>query len=343
MKNEFFLIFVLAKKHLNMSHLTQAQRYEIQAYLQQGIKKSEIARRLNRPKKTINQEINRNSDARNGVYKAELAQRKYEQRLKEKPKKIRFTEAIKKEVIHLLSIGYSPEQIVGFCRKENRKMVSHERIYQFIWEDKRKGGKLHKYLLNKGKRYRKRGALKDNRGVISERKMIDQRPKLVEERCRTGDYEADLVLGKNHKMAILTMNDRATGYTFLELLQGKSAEEVQLKIERIITENQLTIHTLTTDNGKEFAKHKELSERLHFDYYFAHPYHSWERGSNENYNRLLRHYFPKGYDFSLITEERLKEVQEILNTRPRKRFGFLSPKQVYLQTINNNGKVTFIS
>lgn len=104
-----------------MSHLTQVQRYEIQAYLQQGIKKSEISRRLNRPKKTIYQEINRNSDARNGVYKAELAQRKYEQRLKEKPKKIRFTEVIKKEVIHLLSIGYSPEQIVGFCRKENKK------------------------------------------------------------------------------------------------------------------------------------------------------------------------------------------------------------------------------
>lgn len=325
-----------------MSHLTHQQRYKIEFYLQNNFSKAEIARLLNRPKKTINQEIKRNSDARNGIYKADLAQRKYENRLKEKPKKIRFTEVIKKEVKRLLSIGYSPEQIVGVCRKENREMVSHETIYQFIWEDKRKGGKLHKHLATNGKRYRKRGNLKDNRGIISERKMIDQRPKIVEERSRTGDYEADLVLGKNHKMAILTMNDRATGHTFLELLTGKSAEEVQTKIAKIITENQLIIHTLTTDNGKEFSKHKELSEKFKFDFYFAHPYH-WERGSNENYNRLLRRYFPKGYDFSLITQERLKEVQEILNTRPRKRFGFLSPKQVYLQTINNNGKVTFIS
>lgn len=326
-----------------MSHLTLEQRYEIQFCLQEGIKKSEIAKRLNRPKKTINEEIKRNSDGRNGVYRAALAQRKYEQRKKEKPKRIRFTEEVQREITHLLSKDYSPEQIVGTLKLEGKETVSHERIYQFIWADKRKGGNLYKHLQTKGKRYRKRGCLKDKRGIIAERKSIEERPEIVDKRCRTGDYEADLVLGKNHKMAILTMNDRATGYTFLELLQGKSAEEVQLKIESVITENQLTIHTLTTDNGKEFAKHKELSERLNFDYYFAHPYRSWERGSNENYNKLLRHYFPKGYDFSQITQERLKEVQEILNTRPRKRFGFLSPKQVYLKTINNNGKVTFIS
>ncbi|GIM58862.1 hypothetical protein CAPN007_10700 [Capnocytophaga canimorsus] len=204
-----------------MSHLTLEQRYEIQVYLQEGIKKAEIARRLNRPKKTINEEIRRNSDGRNGVYKAVLAQRKYEQRKKEKPKKIRFTEAVKKDVIRLLSKDYSPEQIVGTLKLEGKETVSHERIYQFIWEDKRKGGKLYKHLQTKGKRYRKRGSFKDKRGIIAERKSIENRPEIVEKRCRTGDYEADLVLGKNHKKAILTMNDRATGYTFLELLTGK--------------------------------------------------------------------------------------------------------------------------
>ncbi|MEC5396100.1 IS30 family transposase, partial [Bergeyella sp. RCAD1439] len=152
---------------------------------------------------------------------------------------MRFTEEVQREIMHLLSKDYSPEQIVGTLKLEGKETVSHERIYQFIWADKRKGGNLYKHLQTKGKRYRKRGCLKDKRGIITERKSIEERPEIVDKRCRTGDYEADLVLGKNHKMAILTMNDRATGYTFLELLQGKSAEEVQLKIERIITENQL--------------------------------------------------------------------------------------------------------
>lgn len=186
-----------------MSHLTLEQRYEIQVYLQEKISRAEIARRLNRPKKTINEEIKRNSDGRNGVYKAVLAQRKYEQRKKEKPKKIRFTESIKKEVIRLLSEDYSPEQIVGTLKLEGKETVSHEWIYRFIWEDKRKGGKLYKHFQTKGKR-----------GIIAERKSIEDRPEIVEKRCRIGNYEADLVLGKNHKKAILTMNDRATGYTF---------------------------------------------------------------------------------------------------------------------------------
>ena len=137
-----------------MSHLTQAQRYKIEFYLQQNFSQAEIARQLNRPKKTINAEIRRNSDQRNGVYKADLAQRKYEQRKKEKPKKIRFTEAIKKEVICLISKDYTPEQIVGTLKLQGKECVSHERIYQFIWQNKKEGGKLYKHLPNKGKRYR---------------------------------------------------------------------------------------------------------------------------------------------------------------------------------------------
>lgn len=168
------LIFVLEQKCLNMSHLTLEQRYEIQVYLQEKISRAEIGRRLNRPKKTINEEIKRNSDGRNGVYKAVLAQRKYEQRKKQKPKKIRFTQAVKKEIIRLLSKDYSPEQIVGTLKLEGKETVSHEWIYRFIWEDKRKGGKLYKHLQTKGKRYRKRGSFKDKRGIIAERYKMDQ-------------------------------------------------------------------------------------------------------------------------------------------------------------------------
>lgn len=322
-----------------MSQISQVQRYEIQLYLEKNFSIPQISNLLGRPKKTIYQEIKRNSDQRNGIYKADLAQRKSDERKKEKRKSIRFTQEIKEDVNRLLKENYSPEQITGSLKRENKPFVSHETIYKYIWENKKEGGKLYKHLRTRGKKYKKRAHLKDNRGIIAERKDIEERPKIVEERSRIGDYEVDLVHGANHRTPILTFNDRATGYTFLKHLKGKNAEEIKKNIYSIIKDNQLVIHTLTSDNGKEFSKHKELSDELKFDYYFARPYQSWQRGSNENYNRLLRQYFPKGSDFTKITTERLKEVQDKLNERPRKRFGYMSPKEVYLQAVKNNGKV----
>lgn len=324
-----------------MSHISQEQRYEIQSYLQQKIKISKIAEYLGRPKKTIYQEIKRNSDLRNGEYKAELAQRKYEQRMKEKKKSIRFTQEVKKDVITLLKEDYSPEQISANLKKDGKKGVSHETIYQFVWFDKKKGGKLHKHLRNQGKRYRKRGALKDNRGIIPERKSIEQRPDIVETRSRIGDYEVDLVSGAKHKGAILTLNERATGLTHISLLKSKNAEEIKNAIISLVRDNNLIIYTLTSDNGKEFSQHEAISKALKIDYYYARPYHSWERGSNENYNRLLRQYYPKGSDFTSITKEQLIKVQDKLNRRPRKRYGFKSPLEVYEEAINAGGKINY--
>ncbi len=319
-----------------MEHLKSEQRYEIEALLQKNHTQKEITEYLGKSEATISREIRRNCDQRSGKYRAELAMRKCADRHKNKRKKIRFTEAIKQEVINLLSKDYSPEQIVGTMKLAGKETISHERIYQFVWQDKKQGGKLHKHFRTKGKRYRKRGDLKDKRGIIAGKKNISERPKIVEERTRVGDFEVDLVIGKNHKQAILTMNDRASGYTFIRLLQSKKSEDVKCAIIEISIENQLIIHTLTSDNGKEFFRHKEVSEALNLDYYFANPYHSWERGSNENYNGLLRQYFPKDKDFSQITQADLDVVQDKLNNRPRKRFGFLSPKQVYLQLINSD-------
>ena len=301
------------------------------------MKRSQIAKEIELLKKTVNEEIKRNSNPQTGIYKAEEAHQLYLDRMQKKRKAIHFTDEIKQQVTTLLKEDYSPEQIAGTL-----KNISHQTIYKFVWNDKKKGGNLYKHLRNQGKRYQRKELYKPN-DPINDRKTIDLRPAIVEQRSRIGDYEVDLVMGANHKGAILTFNDRATGYTLLGHLPCEGAIHTKEMIAKLISENQLTIHTITSDNGKEFSKHKELSEEFNLDYYFAHPYHSWERGSNENYNRLLRQYFPKGADLRFISQEELERVENKLNNRPRKRFGYMSPKEVYLQAIKNQGNVNLLN
>jgi len=326
-----------------MGQLTVEQRYTIQVLKKQGIAQNKIAAEVGRCASVVCREIQRNCDKRGGEYKADLAERKCKARHSSKPKKVLFTADIQQFVETHLREDYSPEQIVGIANRTNQPCVSVERIYQFIWSDKKQGGDLYKHLRTQGKRYRKRGASKDKRGQIKDRNGIENRPAIVDEKSRIGDLEIDLVIGKNHKKAILTANDRASGKTKIALLNSKSAEEIQNKVTKLLQEWKPFIKTITSDNGKEFANHKEIAKKLGVEYYFARPYHSWERGANENYNGLLRQYFPKGYDFSLITEKQLKYVENKINNRPRKRFGFLSPNQVFLQSIINNGEIAFIT
>ena len=287
--------------------------------------------KIDRDKSVVSRELKRNCDKRSGVYKAKLAQKKCQQRHQKKEKAIRFTPNIEIYVEKLLKEDYSPEQIVGFSKIEGRDCVSIERIYQHIWKDKKNGGKLYQHLRTHGKRYRKRGATKDKRGQIPDKASIEYRPKVVDEKTRIGDIEIDLMIGKNHKKAILTANDRVTGKAKMAILNSKSAEETKRKVIEILSDWKPFLKTITSDNVKEFSGHKEIAKALDVDYYFARPYHSWERGANENFNGLVKQYFPKNYDFNLITEKEIKNVENKLNQRPRKRFGFLSPNQVYLQ------------
>jgi transposase, IS30 family len=327
-----------------MSHLTQAQRYEIQTLKQLKHTLKFIADYIGKDKSVVCRELQRNSDKRNGIYKAELAIKKCESRHKNKNKKIHFTSQVKEFIDTYLKEDYSPEQIVGLAKKENMKCVSIERIYQYIWDDKSNGGNLHLYLRTQGKKYRKRGAAKDKRGQIVGRVGIEERPAIVDQKCRFGDLEVDLIIGKDHKQAILTINDRVSGVLKMKKLESKSAIEVQNAIVSELSEWKPYLHTITSDNGKEFSEHQKVAQNLDIDYYFARPYHSWERGANENLNGLIRQYFPKGSDFKSITDEQVKQVQEKLNNRPRKRFGFKTPNYVYLQLINNpNGKVAFMT
>lgn len=320
-----------------MSHLTVEQRYTIAQMLEQDFTQNQIAQTIGKNKSVVCREIKRNADERNGKYKSELAQRKYQSRLKTKPKKIYFTEPIRLEVEDKLKDKYSPEQIVGERKKLGKPCVSAERIYQHIWLDKKNKGDLYQYLRHRGKRYRKRGNLKDSRGIIKDRQSIEQRPAVVEEKIRFGDLEIDTIIGKNHQGAIVTINDRATGLLRMKKVARKEAELVSKAATELLADLKPYLYTITADNGKEFAMHTQISQALGIDFYFAHPYHSWERGANENLNGLIRQYVPKSSSFEDLTDEQIHSIQEQLNNRPRKRFNFNSPNQMF------NQKVAFVT
>jgi IS30 family transposase len=320
-----------------VSHLTVEQRYEISALCVAGHTQSFIAKQIGKDKSVISRELKRNADGRSGRYKADLAQRKYAERVRGKPKIIRLTTDVQNRIRDYLDMDYSPEQIAGVCKKEGLAMVSHERIYQYIWADKKQGGKLYEHLRTQGKRYRKRGASKDRRGIIKGRVGIEHRPERVEEKEHFGDLEIDTIIGKNHQGAIVTINDRALGILRMKKVQTRHAELIhQATIELLLPLKPL-LQTITADNGKEFANHKEISKDLDIDFYFANPYHSWERGANENLNGLIRQYIPKKTDFALLTDEFIQEIQDKLNNRPRKRYGYLSPQEMF------NQKVAFVT
>jgi len=325
-----------------MKHITSEERHTIEHLLGQKQSPANIAKQLDRSKSTIIREIQRNSDQRSGAYRYALAQRKAQDRKKNKPKRSDYTPAIGAHVERELAKWHSPEQIVGDAKKLGIDCVSIETIYLKIWADKKKGGKLYENLRNRSKRYRKRGAAKDLRGKISNQTSIDKRPGIVDERRRLGDLEIDLIIGSGHNGAILTINDRVSGLLIMEQLTGKMAAEIAtVTIARLLPYKD-QIHTITSDNGKEFAGHEKIAKALGIDFFFAHPYHSWERGSNENLNGLIRQYIPKGTNIATLPSELFPRVEKALNDRPRKRHSYQSPHEKH-QQLTNEEKVALVN
>ena len=321
-----------------MAHITKEQRYTIEVMLRNGSKQSAIAKVTGKDTSVISREKKRNSDLRSGEYRSDLATRKYKKRMASKAKRIKFTPKIQKLVDKKLGQQWSPEQISNYDYGHSVEMVSHERIYQYIIEDKKSGGDLYHNLRRK-KKYRKRVGNKDNRGKIKDQVNIKERPSVVGKGQRVGDFEVDLVIGANHKGALLTINELTTGYTKVKLLESKNADEVSRMIVKVLKPYANICRTITADNGKEFAMHKFVSQQLGIDFYFADPYASWQRGANENYNGLLRQYFPKKTSFENITWRDVKKAERKLNMRPRKRLGFISP----VDKINSLTKVAFVA
>jgi transposase, IS30 family len=295
---------------------------------EKGYRQKDIADAINKHKSTVSRELRRNCDQRNGKYICELAQRKYITRQKTKPRAIKFTDSVQKYVDKKLESKWSPEQISKTPVTNGLVLVSHERIYQYIIADKKKGGDKYTHLRRK-KKYKKRCITEDRRGKLANTNSIHDRPQEAVERTRYGDFEVDLIIGANHKGGLLTINDRATGLAKIRMIKGKNAKQIARQIVSALKKQKGSIYTITSDNGKEFSEHEYISKKLGIKFYFADPYSSWQRGSNENLNGLVRQYFPKKYNFDDVTIYDIRKVENQLNNRPRKRYDFRTPKEEY--------------
>lgn len=317
-----------------MSHLTYDQRYTISVMLKRGFSQTEIAKTLERNKSIISREIKRNRDGRSGKYNHDLAQRKCNLRHQQKKKHIKFTAEMREYIISKLEQKLSPEQIVGISKRFHLECISHQWIYSMIWEDKKRGGKICKNLRSRGKPYVRHGVRKFATGKTPNKRDISERPTIVEERKRFGDLEVDTIIGKHRKMALVTINDRSTGILKIGRVKEKTSALVTEKILELLKPWKQYLHTITSDNGAEFAKHEIIAQALNIDFYFAKPYQSWQRGSNENLNRLVRQYFPKGTDFNTVNLNEIINVENQINNRPRKRYNFRSPIEMFNQKLH---------
>jgi transposase, IS30 family len=322
------------------SQLTPEQRYKIDALLNssQAITQKEIAEQVGVSESTLSREKRRNSRPRAG-YQAKVANELAQKRRYKKTFKIQGELEVK--IREELEKEWSPEQIVGRMELEqpaNKSInfISHECIYQYVYRQQKKGDKIYLKLRKKRKNRRKRLRKDDNRGKIPNKVMIDKRPEIINNKERIGDWEGDTIIGKDHKSSMLTLVERKSKYTFIFPLDAKKADEVEKKITTSFKQTSIPIKSLTFDNGHEFTNHTSISNQLNCQVFFAFPYHSWERGLNENTNGLIRQYFPKKSDFNDYSFEYVMEVQNKLNNRPRKTLNFLTPIE-YLK----NMKIAF--
>jgi IS30 family transposase len=303
---------------MTYKQLAREQRYQIYALMKAGLSQTAIARIIGVHKSTISREMRRNRGLRG--YRPKQAHRFAEHR-RAKAAKPRISSETWSLVVFLLRDDWSPEQISGWLAKEYRIRVSHESIYLFILKNKRQGGNLHLHLRCRRQR-RKRYGSTNSRGQLVNRVSIEKRPAIVETRSRIGDWELDTIIGKGHKQALVSLTERKSRLTLLSKVKKKSADLVARSVQNLLEPIASQVLTLTSDNGKEFAKHQEISSALQADFYFTHPYSAWERGLNENTNGLVRQYFPKKHDFTTITDNDVRMVMNKLNNRPRKCLGF---------------------
>jgi IS30 family transposase len=315
---------------MNYKQLTYEQRIEIYALLKAGLNQTKIAKLINVSKSTVSREIKRNIGQKG--YRPKQADQRALERRQNADKHIRFTDEVKANVKKYLKHEWSPEQISGWLKVNNIPSVSYETIYQFIIDDQKNGGELYKHLRQGRKKRRKRIKNNSRRGQIPNRVSIDERPAIVDSKERVGDWEIDTVIGKNHKGAIVTAVERKTKFSCLKRVPKKEAPLVTNALIDMLKPYKKLVHTMTGDNGKEFSQHEKIANELQTDFYFAHPYCSWERGLNENTNGLIRQYFPKKTCLINVSDIQVSIVQEKLNERPRKSLNFKTPKQLFLNS-----------
>ena len=325
---------------MKKSHLTIDQRYEIQHQKEAGKNQTEIAILIGKDKSVVSRELKRNMNSL-GRYKAKQAIEVSEIRKERLQRPRKLTAEMEKRIIKSLrEYQWSPEQIKGRSEKEGLKMVSPERIYQLIRKDKQEGGDLYKHTRHSLK-HRKR-PVGGKQIVIKDKISIDDRPAVINDKERFGDWEIDTIVGEGNKGAIVTIVERQTGFLFMKKLpEGKVAKGLAAAVVDMLLPYKNVIHSITSDNGTEFAEHKLIAKKLNTTFFFAHPYSSWERGLNEYTNKLIRQYIPKKQTFETFNDMFIRDIQHKINQRPRKKLLFDNPKQVFYTNLDK--KVALVS
>lgn len=307
--------------------LTQMERYTISRNKALGKSVRELAAITGRAPSTISRELRRNATTGDGVYRAEKAHSYAVARRRRCRRGSHFSEAVLQEVDGYLRQLLSPEQIVGLFASQGRQGPSRETIYRRIRVDKKQGGSLFRRTRIMSKTGRKWRGSRPARGVLLGKRHISERPACVNERLRFGDWEGDTVMGKDTKHCLLTLVERKSGFVIIRKLQDRTARSVNEAIQAVIDRH--LFRTITFDNGTEFHDYKALEANRDLTCYFATPYHSWERGTNENTNGLIRQYLPKGRCLANTSQAQCDWIADELNQRPRKRHKFQTPKAIY--------------
>jgi IS30 family transposase len=324
---------------MGYKHLTEDERYQMDDMRREGFNQGAIAIALHRSPSTLSRELRRNEGDRG--WRPKQAHQKATDRLG-----VRGSANVKRAddaawiyaKKHLQEDQWSPEQITGRLTLEKRETISHETIYKRILDDKNADGTLYTNLRCKKKRKKRYGSARSARGAIPNRIDIDQRPAIVDSRTRTGDWEGDTIIGAHDGGAVIaSMVERKSRYTCLSKAKNKTTTAVIGSINKRMLPIADLVFTVTLDNGKEFSQHKIMTDVLDANVYFAKPYHSWERGLNENTNGLVRQYFPKRIPFDSITEYDLQRVAKKINNRPRKCLGYKTPFEVFSRSCEKRG------
>ena len=317
-------------------HLSEGERHQIYALREQGLSIRAIAKQLERSASTISRELRRNKRS-DGAYDPEEASKmalRHRGAASQRPYKV-FPDVWASSICPLLREGWSPDQAAGWLRTQEKGVsVSPRWIYQLIAEDRIRGGDLYKCLRRKGKKRRKKTDA--GRSRIPNRVGIESRPAIVDEKSRVGDWEVDLIVGKQHKGYLLTLVKRKTKLLLMSQLANKQANTVRRAIIRLLKPYKRWVHTITADNGAEFAKHEGFAKQLGAAVYFADPYASWQRGLSEHTNGLVREYFPKGDRLTELKSSEVRLVQDRINLRPRKVLGYITPADAFVEACGLN-------
>ena len=311
--------------------ITSEERYTIATLMQEGFNQSEIAEALGRHRSSISRELRRNISRYDNCYRPFVASHRTRARRSGSRRNTRFAADDFRIVERLIRKDWSPEQIAGRLRLEGTLSISHETIYLHTWKDRAAGGTLYKHLRCATKKRRKRHNSYDSRGRLAGKRHISERPQWIDKRKSTGHWEVDTVVGTGSKDCVATLVERKTGLTMIGKLPDRCKLSMSKRLRSLIRREPNRFNTITADNGTEFHDYEAVEEATSATFYFATPYHSWERGTNENLNGLLRQYLPKGTNLAGLNQRQCDAIARQLNTRPRKRLGYRTPEECFYE------------